>query len=41
MHIGDRIKARRVNLGLSQRELAKKMGYKNHSSKDSVRGGIF
>ena len=31
MHIGERIKARRIELGWSQRELAKKMGYKNHS----------
>lgn len=31
MHIGDRIKARRIALGWSQRELAEKMGYKNHS----------
>lgn len=31
MHIGSRIKARRVELGWSQRDLAEKMGYKNHS----------
>lgn len=31
MHIGDRIKARRISLGWSQRELAEQMGYKNHS----------
>lgn len=31
MHIGERIKARRVSLGWSQRDLAEKMGYKNHS----------
>ena len=29
--VGDRIKARRVSLGWSQRDLAAKMGYKNHS----------
>ncbi len=32
MHIGDRIKARRVALGWSQRDLAARMGYKNHSA---------
>lgn len=32
MHIGDRIKARRISLGWSQRDLAEKMGYKNHSA---------
>ena len=31
MHIGERIKARRIQMGLSQRDLAEKMGYKNHS----------
>ena len=31
MHIGEKIKARRVALGLSQRDLAERMGYKNHS----------
>ena len=31
MQIGDRIKARRLQLGWTQRELAAKMGYKNHS----------
>ena len=31
MHIGQKIKARRVQLGWTQRELAEKMGYKNHS----------
>lgn len=31
MNIGDRIKARRISLGWSQRELAEQMGYKNHS----------
>jgi transcriptional regulator with XRE-family HTH domain len=31
MTIGDRIKARRVELRWSQRELAERMGYKNHS----------
>ena len=32
MHIGDRIRARRMQLGWSQRELAKKMGYTNNST---------
>ena len=31
MHIGKRIKECRTKLGLSQRDLAEKMGYKNHS----------
>lgn len=39
MHIGDRIKARRVQLGWSQRELAEKMGYKNHSVVARVEAG--
>lgn len=39
MHIGDRIKARRVRLGWSQRELAEKMGYKNHSVVARVEAG--
>lgn len=32
MHIGERIKARRMELGWTQRDLAKRMGYKNHSA---------
>ena len=39
MHIGERIKARRVSLGLTQRELAEKMGYKNHSVIARVEAG--
>lgn len=39
MHIGDRIKARRVSLGWSQRDLAEKMGYKNHSVVARVESG--
>lgn len=39
MHIGDRIKARRISLGWSQRELAEKMGYKNHSVVARVEAG--
>lgn len=32
MHIGERIKARRTELGWNQRDLAEKMGYRNHSA---------
>lgn len=32
MHIGEKIKARRISLGWSQRDLAARMGYKNHSA---------
>lgn len=39
MHIGDRIKARRLSLGWSQRDLAEKMGYKNHSVVARVEAG--
>ena len=31
MHIGEKIRERRIQLGWSQRDLAEKMGYKNHS----------
>ena len=40
MHIGERIKARRVSLGLSQRDLAEKMGYKNHSTITRIEAGV-
>lgn len=39
MHIGDRIKARRMSLGWSQRDLATRMGYKNHSAVARVEAG--
>ena len=39
MHIGEKIKARRVSLGWSQRELAARMGYKNHSVVARVEAG--
>lgn len=39
MHIGERIKARRISLGWSQRELAERMGYKNHSVVARVEAG--
>ena len=40
MHIGDRIKARREELGLTQDELAKKMGYTSKSTVNKVEKGI-
>ena len=39
MTIGDRIKARRNELGWSQRELASKMGYNNNSTITRIEGG--
>lgn len=39
MHIGERIKARRLELGLSMRDLAKKMGYQNHSTISRIETG--
>ena len=39
MHIGDRIKAQRVSLGWSQRDLAERMGYKNHSVVARIEAG--
>ena len=39
MHIGDRIKACRTRLGWSQRELATRMGYKNHSVVARIEAG--
>lgn len=39
MHIGSRIKARRVSLGWSQRDLAEKIGYKNHSVVARIEAG--
>lgn len=36
MAIGDRIKRRREELGLSQEELAKKVGYKSRSSVNKI-----
>jgi len=36
MEIGDRIKARREELGISQEELAKKVGYKSRSSVNKI-----
>ena len=39
MHTGEKIKARRISLGWSQRELATKMGYKNHSVVARIESG--
>ena len=39
MHIGEKIKTRRISLGWSQRELAERMGYKNHSVVARVEAG--
>lgn len=39
MHIGEKIKAQRTRLGLSQRDLAERMGYKNHSVIARVEAG--
>ncbi len=36
MQIGDRIKARRMELGLTQDELAKKLGYKSRSTINKI-----
>lgn len=36
MNIGDRIKKRRLELGLTQEELAKKAGYKSRSSINKI-----
>lgn len=40
MDIGQRIKSRREQLGLSQDELAKKIGYKHKSSINKIETGI-
>ena len=39
MTIGDRIKVRRTELKLSQRELCQKMGYSNHSTIGKIEAG--
>ena len=36
MQIGDRIKARRIELGLTRDELAKKLGYKSRSTINKI-----
>ncbi len=40
MSVGTRIKARRIQLGLSQDELAKKMGYKDRSTINKIESGV-
>lgn len=37
--IGERIKARRMELGMSQRDLAGRMGYSNHSTITRIEAG--
>ena len=39
MHIGDRIKKRRIELDWSQRDLAKRMGYTNNSTIAKIEQG--
>jgi transcriptional regulator with XRE-family HTH domain len=39
MHIGERIKAQRIKLGWSQRDLAERIGYKNHSVVARIEAG--
>lgn len=38
--IGDKIKKRRIELGMSQDELAEKMGYKNRSTIAKIENGV-
>ena len=39
MTIGERIKAKRMEMGWSQRELAKRMNYQNHSTVTKIEAG--
>lgn len=39
MHIGKRIRTRRIEIGMSMRELAQKMGYQNHSTISRIEAG--
>ena len=39
MSIGDRIRAKRIEIGMSQEELAKKLGYKSRSSINKIELG--
>ena len=39
MNIGQRIKMRREELGIGQRELAEKLGYKNNSTLSGIESG--
>lgn len=40
MHIGEKIKKRRIDLGYSQEKLAKKLGYKSKTSIHKIEAGI-
>ncbi|MGI6280158.1 MAG: helix-turn-helix domain-containing protein [Acutalibacteraceae bacterium] len=40
MELGNRVKARREELGLSQEELARKLGYKSRSSINKIELGV-
>jgi transcriptional regulator with XRE-family HTH domain len=39
MHLGEKIKARRMELGMSMRDLAEKLGYQNHSTISRIEAG--
>lgn len=39
MNIGEKIKARRLEIGMSQRELARKMGYSSNSTLNRIENG--
>lgn len=39
MHIGEKIKTRRLQIGMSQRELARKMGYSDNSTLNRIEKG--
>lgn len=39
MHIGEKIKNRRLQIGMSQRELARKMGYSDNSTLNRIEKG--
>jgi transcriptional regulator with XRE-family HTH domain len=39
MDIGEKIKARRLEIGMSQRELARKMGYSGNSTLNRIENG--
>lgn len=39
MNIGEKVRQRRIELGLSQEELALKMGYKSRTSINKIENG--
>ena len=41
MEIGDRIRKKREELGMSQEELAKKIGYRSRSSINKIENGAY